>query len=76
MIMKEQEMERLRQIQYEMKEQNDTMREETKELTQKLDELKDYTQNIDALNIEQLNSLKQRFEHKLKKIATTKEKLF
>ena len=59
-----------------LKIQNETLEEEVKESKQKLDELKDYTQNINALNIEQLDLLKQRFEYKLAKIAKAKEKIF
>ena len=52
------------------------MAEEAKESQQRLDELKDYTLNIDALNLEQLDLLKQRFDYKLDKIAKAKQKLF
>ena len=54
----------------------DKISRENKQLKQKLDELQDYTQNINALNVSQLNILKQRFEYKLSKIERAKEKMF
>ena len=59
-----------------MEEENEILKDELKKTNEKLDNLKDYTQNINALNVEGLDLLKQRFEYKLAQIARAKAKIF
>ena len=72
----QEDIERMRRYQQDLECANDALIKETNEMHDKLDELKDYTQNINVLNVEQLDKLKQRFESKLAKIDRAKEKIF
>ena len=76
MSLKEKELNGMKRAHEDLQGRFDTLMEEAKESQQKLDNLKDYTQNINALNVEQLDLLKQRFEYKLNQIARAKEKIF
>ena len=46
------------------------------DLHQKLDNVKEYTQNIDVLNLEELTVMEQRVEYRLNKIRGAKQKRF
>ena len=45
-------------------------------MKQKLESVKEYIQNIDVLNVEQLDTLSQRFEYKLAKIKKAKQRIY